>query len=385
MLCRSIGFTYNWIGFEMFGFYRTMLAVWVMAFHLLDIRIIGPYAVFSFFVLSGFLMTTIMHDAYGYNKNGITRYAINRFLRLYPMYWVVVIFSIVVIYLVTPEYSFRYKSAMQIPETFGDLMANISMIFPSILPYNVQPRLSPPTWALTIEIFFYICIALGISKNRKITVVWVMLSITYFVWSYMAKLGAPHRYASIFGASLPFSLGALLYYYKSALFCTIKKMRISSPVVLLVIYALNAAFFTYNAHYLPFAYNSIYLGEIGKYINILLSMLVISSLYYRGNELMSDKVDKIVGDFSYPIYLVQWQCGLLASFILYDQPIRGNSADGLFSFLLALVIALIVSFILIRLVDTNISTIRNKIKTSRNNWGQVQTNNSVIERPEASI
>ena len=105
----------------MFGFYRTMLAIWVMVFHLLDIPIIGPYAVYSFFVLSGFLMTTIMHESYGYDSGGLKRYAINRFLRLYPMYWAVAMASILVIIYVTPEYAALYNKTLHIPNSLESM------------------------------------------------------------------------------------------------------------------------------------------------------------------------------------------------------------------------------------------------------------------------
>lgn len=47
-----------------------LLAFEVVVFHLLSVPIIGRYAVMSFFVLSGFLMTTIMHQTYGYTLKG---------------------------------------------------------------------------------------------------------------------------------------------------------------------------------------------------------------------------------------------------------------------------------------------------------------------------
>jgi len=146
----------------MFGFFRAMLAIWVMAFHLVGIPVIGEYAVFSFFVLSGFLMTTIMHETYGYHASGIKKYALNRFLRLYPMYWVTISLSILTILYVGHEYSTTYKEVLYIPYNLEMIASNLLMIFPQpvFYPFALEPRLSPPTWALTIEIFFYICIAL---------------------------------------------------------------------------------------------------------------------------------------------------------------------------------------------------------------------------------
>ena len=71
----------------MFGIWRTLLAIEVVAYHILPLPLIGRYAVFSFFVLSGFLMTEIMQRAYGYTPGGSVRYLANRALRLLPSYW----------------------------------------------------------------------------------------------------------------------------------------------------------------------------------------------------------------------------------------------------------------------------------------------------------
>ena len=350
----------------MFGFYRTMLALWVMIFHLLSIPIIGPYAVFSFFALSGFLMTTIMHKSYGYDHDGVKRYSINRFLRLYPMYWAAAIVSILAILYVTPEYAKYYKSSLCIPDSVESILFNTIMIFPKLYPFEVTPRLSPPTWALTIEIFYYVCIGLGISKTSRLTLIWVCISFIYYAFSYALDMDSGHRYSSIFAGTLPFSLGSLMYFYKAEVYLFLRRLNISSPVFMLAIYILTTAFFTFNAYYKPFVFHY-YVNEAGIYINIFITLLVIVSLFYRGQELFSKKLDKLMGDYSYPIYLLHWQLGLIASFILFETPTRGLSGNGLSVFALSLILLFIVSSVLIGLIDKNISIIRNKIKARNTN------------------
>jgi len=315
-------------------------------------------------VLSGFLMTLIMHDSYGYDINGLKRYALNRFLRLYPIYWAIAILSIITVVLVTSEYSRAYKNVLYIPNTIKDVIYNTTMIFPSLFSWNVEPRLSPPTWAITVELFFYISIAFGISKNKKRTLLWVGLSIIYYIASYVIELNGSHRYGSIFAASLPFSVGALLFFYKKEFLSIAQKLQLSSPIIILFIYLINAVIFMLHDHFMPFSF-SIYLNEIGKYSNILLSLFVVTSLFYRGEEVFPKKLDSLIGDYSYPIYLGHWQCGLIASYILYDAPTIGMSIEGMAVFLLALLLVFFISFILINLVDKNISLIRNKIKEQK--------------------
>ena len=81
----------------MFGLYRTLLALMVVGLHLGGIPKIGAYAVFGFYCLSGYLMTFIVLENYGSTVSGILRYAGNRFLRIYPMYFVSIIFTVVII------------------------------------------------------------------------------------------------------------------------------------------------------------------------------------------------------------------------------------------------------------------------------------------------
>ena len=72
----------------MLGLVRTIFALMVMAYHLLFGRApLGFYPVFGFYIISGYLMTLIMHESYGYTWKGRYSFAVNRFLRLYPQYW----------------------------------------------------------------------------------------------------------------------------------------------------------------------------------------------------------------------------------------------------------------------------------------------------------
>jgi peptidoglycan/LPS O-acetylase OafA/YrhL len=58
----------------------------VIFLHPGGILAIGGYAVFGFYILSGYLMTLIMQKNYGYSRGGVARYAVNRFLRIYLLF-----------------------------------------------------------------------------------------------------------------------------------------------------------------------------------------------------------------------------------------------------------------------------------------------------------
>ena len=194
----------------MFGTYRSFLALMVVALHLGGIPQIGAYAVFGFYCLSGYLMTLIMQNTYGYTILGIATYGINRFLRIYPIYWVSILISSALIWLLGSDFSASYKSSMYLPENFLELFKNIVLFFP----LRESPRLTPPAWALTVEIFYYILISLGFSRNKHITIIWFAFSVLYHIFALILDLGWQRRYFTITAASLPFSTGALLFHYR---------------------------------------------------------------------------------------------------------------------------------------------------------------------------
>jgi peptidoglycan/LPS O-acetylase OafA/YrhL len=338
-----------------------MLALWVMIFHLLSVPVIGGYAVFAFFILSGFLMTLIMHESYGYNISGFKKYALNRFLRLYPMYWAVAIVSIAIIFIVSEDYSILYKSSIRYPETLYELSSNALMIFPNLIPWTFEPRLSPPTWALTIELFFYLCIGLGLSKTKKITCIWLLVSVGYFVISYLFMLDGAHRYGTILAASLPFSLGSAAYHFRYEIYRLIQKFSVLSPVIVLILFIINGFVMSFISFIEVTNYK--YFVEIGKYLNMMLATVCVVSFYFNSSSiLINKKLDKFLGDFSYPIYLLHWQCGVLASYLLFDIPTRGFSSESMRSLGLALFITIALSYLFILLVDENVSKIRQRIK-----------------------
>lgn len=345
----------------MFGLYRTMLAMWVVAYHIMHVPVLGGYGVFAFFILSGFLMTTIMHNAYGYTLPGLKAYASNRFLRLYPMYWAVLLFSVLVILFVSEPMSTSFKNLLYLPSTLPEILANASMIFANPFPGAEQPRLSPPTWALTIEIFYYLCIGLGASRSKLHCLVWLGLSLGYYAYTYIAKLPGDYRYGHILAASLPFCLGSMLFFYKDAINNIIVKGRLSHPVLLMGLYSAHAFFFSVNAYYKPFSISPL-LGKIGFYSNILLACLVVIGLFFHGKRTFNKKWDKFFGDYSYPIYLLHWQCALLFCYLVYGETKNGINVEGFIVFLGGTGVTLLVSALLIWLIDGNIERIRSRIR-----------------------
>jgi len=128
-----------------FGLLRTTLALMVMVYHLCaEFLPFGRYAVFGFYIISGYLMTLIMHERYGYDFRGRRSYCLNRALRLYPQYWAAALFSILLIVVWGADTSARFHQSLYWPSSMAESARNILMVFPAWFPNSLDPRLVPP-------------------------------------------------------------------------------------------------------------------------------------------------------------------------------------------------------------------------------------------------
>jgi peptidoglycan/LPS O-acetylase OafA/YrhL len=80
----------------MFGLFRYILSLIVVQGHLAPLfgKFQGVYAVFGFYALSGYLITLVVNQKYGFSLDGLKKFFINRILRLYPVYLILISFSI---------------------------------------------------------------------------------------------------------------------------------------------------------------------------------------------------------------------------------------------------------------------------------------------------
>lgn len=349
----------------MFGLFRTVLSLMVMSFHLyLKALPFGIYPVFAFYILSGYLMTFIMHHSYGYTLPGRISFAFNRFLRLYPQYWIAALFSVLLIFVLSPENALQYHRSMYLPATALGYISNSLMMFWALPwePIGFNPRLVPPTWALTVEIFFYFVIALGLSRNFQTTKIWVLISLMYVAGS--LYLGQPwtYRYFTIAAGSLPCSIGSALYFISKRYSQTeITKRIVRSTRFLFFLMLGNCFLWTWFA---LFEQKGPY--EFGLYVNLVICALLIYAIANGGVIISFDKsIDKMIGNFSYPIYLLHWQVGLLVSYILYGRSLHQFSTQGFLSLCISFLVVLVISSLLIFFIEKPIENIRNKVRSAR--------------------
>lgn len=329
----------------MFGLFRTLLALAVVFEHLGPTKYLGPYAVFGFYALSGYLMTLIMHATYGYTGQGMIRFAVNRWLRIFPIYYLAALLTLALVALLGESMVREFHQDMGLPRTTEEVLRNIGLV----LSIHTDTRLVPPAWALTVECTYYLMLGLGLSRHFTVTMVWLVASLFYTGYLVAGDASFSYRYYTIAAASLPFSIGAAIYHFKARGLLSNPVLAGNGALVTLIACALLNYFLSLNG-------SKAAAVTLHFYANLaIMAMLVVHLIVRKPGRLRS--FDRAVGDLSYPIYLIHFQAGLIVT-ALAPSLVRGEASFLAWS--LPVVIGL--AWIVTRLVEAPIEALRTTIK-----------------------
>lgn len=280
----------------MFGTYRYVLALMVANGHI-QFQLfgrpnwLGLYAVFGFYTLSGYLMTRVLHETYGYDSRGFLAYVSNRALRIYPPYWAAMAISIALLVLV-PSVAGNQASLVHLPTSYVDYVRNFVLIG---MTSEARPALVPISWSLHVELIFYVLMGLGLSVSRPFATFWLCLSVAWTAWALWSGLPFGARYSTVIGGSLPFSAGACAYFFSRPG----PRWMWIAPILFLP-HALAAPFLWSDVH------------TSGFYASFLLAPLCVLSLAEWRPSASLAQWDRRLGDLSYPIFLLHTHAGYLA-------------------------------------------------------------------------
>src|ERR1700758_4475275 len=85
----------------------------------------GWQAVFAFYTLSGYLMTRVLNERYGFSIRGTVAFLLNRVLRLWPAYLAILGLTLITL-LFFPLSSFI--SLIRMPTTLADIVTNLAIL-----------------------------------------------------------------------------------------------------------------------------------------------------------------------------------------------------------------------------------------------------------------
>ena len=167
-------------------FSRALVPILVMLFHLsgsmmdyFEFNLFGfSYLPISggvdyFFALSGFIMYYIYRDSLG-QSNQLKNYLLNRFIRVYPLYWFLTFGFLAVLFLY-PNYGVGHET-----DTDTDTIITSFLLLQS--PRELEPILNV-AWSLVHTVFFYLVFSLlffsRIHISKALIAIWAVLTVCF--------------------------------------------------------------------------------------------------------------------------------------------------------------------------------------------------------------
>jgi peptidoglycan/LPS O-acetylase OafA/YrhL len=310
------------------GILRLLLALSVAASHgaiIWKFNLVGgELAVQAFFIISGFYMSLILNEKYIGKNKSYKLFITNRLLRIYPVYWVVLIFviiSTVAVAILTKGHTLGALNSYTIVKpnafsmgyfTFTNLFfGQDTLMFLGINPLNgslfftshyasYNPAVYtylfiPPAWSLGIELSFYLIAPFILRKGLKIVLIFIVLSLglRFFLFNCFQLHSDPWT-CRFFPTEIFFFL---LGYVGYRLYLLIKKKPPSKfsliilPFIILftILYPILPSFVI---QYFPFS-NKDFL----YIISITFSVPVLFYFFKKS------KFDNQCGELSYPVYI----------------------------------------------------------------------------------
>ncbi len=298
----------------MFGSLRFFLAYLVVLSHLVGSQYLshyGFYAVRGFFVLSGFLMTAALNEVYRFNGE---RFWTNRLLRLLPPYYMVCAATLAFVVFV-PDRAAEFLKFWQIDNrNHHDVLMNLL-----VLPLQFrdpQFRISPAYWSIAVEIEMYVLLWLLIARREAFAAAAVGVGIVYHLACLDAGYGLGARYFNAPSALLSFATGALVYFLRRR---GAFNVDARCALVALALWIINMAA---AGSILPESYvygASYYIGTLAiAFVVVGLADLKLSARFAR-----LARLDALLGEFAYPLFLVQWITGFIVALAFFPGTWRG--------------------------------------------------------------
>ncbi|WP_379967854.1 acyltransferase family protein [Epilithonimonas sp. UC225_85] len=309
------------------GILRILLAISVVLAHtssLFGVNLVGGQtAVQIFYIISGFYMALVLNEKYVAKNNSYFLFISNRLLRLYPIYWVILILTILFscfIYYDSQGSSFgsfdiyiSYYNKMSFGSFAFLVFTNIFLFLQDIVmflklnlttghlalttdykkssPMLFEFLLIPQAWTIGVEIAFYIIVPFIARKKIQIIIFLIALSVLLRIvlYYYLGYNKDPWTYR-FFPTELVFFLLGIIAYH---IYNKIKEKDISPAI-------LNSIWISVIAITFLYSFINIEFKEIYYCILFFTALPFIFILTKR------NKIDTYIGELSYPIYISHW-------------------------------------------------------------------------------
>ena len=272
----------------------------------------------SFYVLSGFLMTLILNQNYGFDGSGFMRFATNRILRLFPVYYVVIGLTALHITFIGPLN--QINGAITVPSTVAEQFANLSIVSLTGFDFSQQAgqRLVPTAWSLSIELFCYALLAVYFAKSRARLLFMLIVGVGLAAVQILSTLDQPdygfqNHYGVMQAGIVPFAIGGLAYFFRKSHLFVYSSTRL---------WIFSLLFF---ANFLVGYWSDFHKYVSGLYIIVALNLVLVPMLFSQETK---NRWQKLLGGLSYPIFISHWFIGTLV--VVYLPIVASKSLMHLF-------------------------------------------------------
>lgn len=349
------------------GILRFILAISVVISHSSPIFglsfVGGQVAVQSFYIISGFYMSMILNEKYINSKNSYSLFISNRLLRLFPIYWFVLLLTVLssfAVYLYTNGgnlgrlsiYSENYQSLNfsslgfliftnlflfgQDVVMFLGLNADTGNLFftkdfSQTSPPLYSFLLLPQAWTIGVELTFYLIAPFILKRNIWVILAIILISGLLRLCLYGSGLNFDPWTYRFFPTELMFFLLGNISYH---IYNKIRKKDIS-PSIYAGIFILILIFITLYLQ-LPFS------GKI--FIYFICFFIGLPFIFKRTHK---SRTDIYIGDLSYPVYISH----LLILSFLNAPNIKWIHNNGLILSLSTVVFSMLINYFIARPVE----------------------------------
>ena len=301
------------------GTLRFILALSVVCIHcgklFGKIRMVeSTVAVESFFMISGFYMSMVLNQKYTLTPKGYWLFLSNRFLRLFPIYWIIAGATWMLYLLKLPSIKGDF-SLLNNPTSLFLVFSNISLFFQDWVyyfglnptngslffthnfwtskPMLYQYMLLPQGWSVSLELLFYIICPFLIHRKNKALLLLICASLLLRLSIYIGLTwnNDPWTYRFFPSELLFFIAGILVDRYANQWLHL--KMNAHLLLALIVLFAITYTKIpSIQIPYWPFSFKA-----------STFFLLIIYAMPFLFNQFKNNPIDRYLGELSYPMYM----------------------------------------------------------------------------------
>jgi peptidoglycan/LPS O-acetylase OafA/YrhL len=250
----------------------------------------GMQAVYMFFVLSGFLIIRLIYINKLNNSFSIKRFYARRVLRIFPLYYLIVIFGLIFYNVILSVLNIPFE----INYDFKEAILLTTFFLPNIFAFQYAPGgILEVLWSIGIEEQFYLIIAplmFLIKKNNILKSLVVFVSV-YFIVFHINVFEVLRDYSFIYFFLFSGGIAAILEEQKKLEFF---KKSIIYPIIIVIT---TLVYFTTDI----LEFNQLWLNNF--FISIIFSLFIHTLSFNNHKVIITNRKINYLGKISYGIYM----------------------------------------------------------------------------------